>query len=165
MIQLDPEDVDLLFLYRWHVSTYGYVLAYIQNRKIVILHRLVAQRHYPMLTNDRVVHVTPDKQDNRVQNLCVVSHATVARLSKNKNSASQYRGVDILTIPLKTGNKKLLYRARIKYQGTVMTLGLFEREVDAANTYDLFIVEHNIHSRTNFRGVHLCYNNLNTQEP
>lgn len=77
-----------------------------------------------------VDHINGDKLDNRRENLRLATNAENSRnVRKTEGRTSQYKGV-----VWDAARKK--WRAQIKLEGSMKTLGRFEDERTAAQTYD-----------------------------
>jgi hypothetical protein len=110
------------------IDSHGYPLARLSKEgksKTFKIHQLVAQAFlnhkidgYSMVVD----HINNNKEDNRVENLQVVSQ----RLNASKDRKTKYTGVT------KHGDK---WRARIRIEGKNKHLGLFNTPEEASNKY------------------------------
>lgn len=127
---VSPEDYAIVSKYSWHQSDKGYVCGS-TNYRTVRLHRFIMGA----LRNQKVDHMNRNRLDNRRDNLRVV---TIAQNNQNRSiskskTSSKYRGVSYV-------KKSKLYRARIVYQGTETLIGYFKTEIEAAEAFDVFIL-------------------------
>ena len=94
------------------------------NRKNWLMHRLIMNCPEDM----QIDHINSNMLDNRKENLRICTPNQNRRnRSKNKNSASQYKGVG------KSYNK---WCARIKVNKKLLHLGNFKEEIEAAKAYN-----------------------------
>lgn len=133
MVSLISEgDASTLGMYRWHMSkpkssVTQYAKARVTHHRLsVLMHRVILC--FPLMDVD---HINRDGLDNRRENLRLCSrqqNACNRRLIEVKTS--KYRGV------YKDRNK---WRAQVKQNGCLVSLGSFVDEVDAALRYDKFV--------------------------
>ena len=71
-------------------------------------------------------------------------NATNTRLL-GKNNKSGYRGVS----KHKNHKGKTQWRSRITYKGDIISLGVYETKIEAANAYDEYVLKHNLGHPTN----------------
>ena len=127
---VDPEDVDMLNKYKWHVNHYGYAVCsfYEGNgctRKI-FMHRLLLNT--PEKTE--VDHINGDPLDNRKSNLRPCTHLqNMCNKRKQTNNTSGYKGVN-----WHIGTKK--WWARITVNGRQISLGIHPTKESAALAYN-----------------------------
>lgn len=115
---VDDEDYDRLCKYRWSNNGIGYVQTWI-NGKSVLMHRLLSGAK----KGDEVDHINRVKQDNRKENLRIVSHR-----ENMANCPVSVRGY--------TWHKEVQkWQAQIKVNRRTHYLGLFDTEADAAAAY------------------------------
>ena len=95
--------------------------------KSVLMHRMILG----VDPGIQVDHINGDGLDNRKQNLrkCTQSQNQQNR-RKFKKCSSKYKGVHWMKYAKK-------WRARISYQGTRISLGVFDTEAEAAHNYNL----------------------------
>jgi hypothetical protein len=125
---VDPDDVQMLSQYDWHLlerkgSCYA---AAIVEGIILYMHRLVMNAPKGSIVD----HHNHESLDNRKVNLRFATHSqNCCNKRITKKGTSKYRGVGIV----KKLNK---WQAIIYYNGIRKYLGLFKNEEDAARAYD-----------------------------
>ncbi len=104
-----------------------------KGRKPIFMHRIVLRPPFGMFTD----HINRDGIDNRLCNLrpCTTSQNAANQRKQSMPSASRYKGVG----KYKRGVNP--WCARIKYQGTLIHLGVFRYEENAAIAYDAKALE------------------------
>lgn len=114
-----------------HKGYYRVALSMNSKMRRVFIHRLVVQEflnHHTYNSMDLVIdHINEIKTDNRLENLRLITNRENCSRSK-KNKTSQYTGVTWH----KQRNK---WVANIRNGREVIYLGIFIREIDAANAY------------------------------
>lgn len=123
---IDDSDYELIFGYRWYVSSErasGVVYARTGGKPQFYMHRLITGY---ALTD----HINGNGLDNRRINLREANPKENARNRKPwSGCSSQFKGV--------SWNKaNEIWRAAIYYDGKIVHLGCFEDEQDAARAYD-----------------------------
>lgn len=125
---IDREDYKKVSLYKWHISSHGYVKRDEwngKNRKVVYLHRYILEINN---TKSLVDHVNGDKLDNRKSNLRLCNRSQNACNSKlSKNNSSGYKGVR---------KKRKKWQAYFKFNGKQKSIGVFETKQEAALAYN-----------------------------
>lgn len=119
----DLNDYEKIKDFNWFVNDQGYLLAYINNRHTVRMHRVIMNAQ----DGEEVDHKRgkTSRHDNRRDNLRIASHSqnniNKGLLSTNTSGAT---GVDYVT---RIGK----WRARIHLDGTEISLGYYECKKDA----------------------------------
>lgn len=112
--------------YKWHVAN-GYVARHVSTHPDVreYLHRVVNNTPNGFVTD----HINGDKLDNRRSNLRTATVAENAINYDRKNGTKNpYRGVSL-------HSKSGLWRARISYRRTEITIGYFKSPEEARMVY------------------------------
>lgn len=124
---VSPEDCDRLSQYRWHLSPAGYAVTSIrQNGRVVHLHMHKVVLGLPKDSALEGDHRSRNRLDNRRGNLRVVTHAqNMQNLSAQNKPGSKHRGVCWRKDMQK-------WRARVRVNGLMHYLGLFDVEDEAA---------------------------------
>jgi hypothetical protein len=102
------------------------------NGKMYSNHRYIYETYYGIkLKEDEIInHINHIRNDNRIDNLEVVTHKQNCQyLLKKQGTSSQYKGVNWH----KQNNK---WQARIRIDGKKKHLGCFVNEIDAAKAYN-----------------------------
>lgn len=114
----------------WHVNSKGYIEGVclvngIWKRKKY--HRRIMELHIgrELLPNEDVHHINGDKQDNRIENLMLISHEKHTSLT-NKNR--QYRKGYKMNLPNSETKRRSQWMS-IVHQTKAMNNGLFDREI------------------------------------
>lgn len=120
----DLDDYDVVSQYVWRLHHSGYVVTSLPeengHRKILTLHNLVFGKHCY-----KVDHINRNKQDNRKNNLRLVSNSLNGfNINKQINNTSGKTGVSYL-------KKNNCYTAYIGYQNETIYLGSFKDYNDA----------------------------------
>lgn len=108
-----------------HSRKHGYIAVFLKGR-LYLAHRVVwmlNKKHWP---RGEVKHISGDKQDNRLENLMVLTHSSVQRRNRTpkSNKTSRVRGVTY---------HKLLdkWQAQMKVNGKYVYLGQYDYLVGA----------------------------------
>jgi len=139
---VDDEDLDLVDGYNW-VAAYDkgrwYAQAWRNSASNWRMHRLIMQAD----SSHEIDHINGDGLDNRRENLRFVSRAeNTQNAKKRENTSSQYKGVS------KSGKR---WRAYIRVNGKLYSLGSYKTELEAAMSYDYAAKEHyGEYANTNF---------------
>lgn len=124
---VDDEDYEELSKFKWHTAN-GYVVRHVTTKPDVreYMHRRVNNTPKGLVTD----HINGDKLDNRKENLRT---ATVSQnginYGRKRGSTNPYRGVSKFL----GGN---LWRARVQFKGTGITIGYFKTPEEAKMVYD-----------------------------
>ena len=124
---IDSDKIALVKNYRWSISSNGYVVHILPNRKTLLLHDLVIG-----LTPGNGLecdHENSNPLDNRISNLRIVSHR-VNSANKGSWSKTGFAGV------YKVGKK---FQALININGKTKYLGIFDTPEEA---HEKFKQEH-----------------------
>lgn len=128
---VDDEDYEYLSQFKWHTTGYPgleYASRCFGNQKVMRMHRelMDCPSH---LTVD---HINGNRLDNRRSNLRIatIQQNCFNRKIKIKHS-SIYTGI------YKNGNKNNTWRARIRINGRIISLGTFPYEEQAALAYNV----------------------------
>lgn len=121
----------------------GYFRVVLYNNdkgRMFLVHQLVAMaflNHVPKGYDLVVDHINMNKLDNRVSNLRVITQReNVIAYQKVVKSSSKYIGVGWCRVTNK-------WRARIGLNGKNISLGCYDREIDAHNAYQIKLKEIN----------------------
>ena len=96
--------------------------------KQVLAHRLIAELEGWDLEDKVIDHINGDGQDNRIENLQVVTQAqNMMKQRKPENCSSKFKGV------MQFRDK---WRSRITLQGKTKSLGVYKTEQEAALAYN-----------------------------
>lgn len=141
IMKVSSEDYSSVSQYTWHITKLGYIKSQINNKKI-LLHRFITDAP----DNTIVDHFNGNKLDNTRENLTILTYQQNSenkRISKSKIS-SKFMGVYY-----NKSTKK--YMASCHHNGKLIHLGAFEKEIDAAETRDTYIIHNNLsHIQLNF---------------
>jgi dephospho-CoA kinase len=123
---IDYDDLERAQQHQWRLDiSHGYVYANIDNKK-TYLHRFITNAPKGMVVD----HINRDKQDNRKQNLQIVTQKVNAMLRvRTPNKGSGYVGVK----SSRTGSK---WRSAISVDGKNYYIGRFNNRHDAARAYN-----------------------------
>lgn len=132
---VSESDHKYLSKYNWHINDVGYAEGYITG-VTVLMHRYILGI---MDSNKIIDHINNNKLDNRRENLRITTtqiNALNRKNNKNKKS-SIFKGVNYSKRKNKydvfhTSNNKAIY------------LGAYEKEIDAAECFDLYIIHNNM---------------------
>ena len=121
---VDDEDYDELSKYKWSFDGRSYARRREGGASIRMHIQLMGK-----IDGLEIDHINGNGLDNRRRNLRRVTHAQNTQNRKpNKSGSSIYKGV--------SWNKKSKnWRATIGIEGTIINLGSFENELDAAEAY------------------------------
>lgn len=126
-IIVDKEDEYLLHKYLFNITSNGYARTHIGG-KSVQLHKML------MPDVEMVDHRSRNKLDNRRDNLRPTNKQTnTFNRASNKGSDSKFKGVS------KAGTS---FRARIVVNGTIIQLGSYITEEEAAEVYNKAALKH-----------------------
>lgn len=118
-----------LTLCQWSYNR-GYAVSY--KNKATSMHRHVLNYDGPLVVD----HINGNKLDNRVENLRAVTHSVnTHNRPKKANCASKYVGVK------KSSTGKHKWNAEMRYKESMMFLGNYESEKDAALAYNRKAIE------------------------
>lgn len=140
-VKLDPQDLPLMVGRKWNLNRAkggSFYVVHWTTQGPVHLHRLIANPPIGMVVD----HVNGDPLDNRRCNLrvCTPFQNSMNR-RRYKTASSMFKGVT----PRDGG-----WRAQISINGTIIVLGKFKTDVDAAKAYDSAALKH--------RGQFACLN-------
>lgn len=130
---VDDDDFDYLNQWKWcalHMHKTNWYAVRSSSRidgksKTVLMHRLILD----VPKNLVIDHLNGDGLDNRRGNLRICTSRENSRNKKiQKNNTTKYKGVS------RFNDKK--YQVKIKVDGKLLHLGLFENLLDAARAYD-----------------------------
>jgi hypothetical protein len=122
---VDAADFEWLRRYTWRAEGgSGYALSRIGG-KGVRMHRLIMNPPPGFVVD----HINGNREDNRRSNLRVCTRAQNARNRRKMCGASRFKGVS-------WNAAKRKWTARIRRDGKLIPLGLYDDEVEAARAYD-----------------------------
>lgn len=155
---VDKELIKYISEHRWHLSRRDGYTYYakrssehdpVTGKQITILmHRVIMEKYLQrsLEPNEFVDHINSNGLDNRIKNLRVVNRS-LNNMNRRKFSekSSQFKGV--------TWEKSSsTWRARIRKNGRLISLGRHKSEVSAAHAYDYAaILVFGEHARLNFQ--------------
>lgn len=127
---VDDDNYDELIKYKWYCNSGGYALRrdYTTKDKIFIwMHRLINNTPRNLETD----HVNGNRLDNRKSNLrsCTIKQNRQNRSVNRNKINTKYKGIHL------HGNN---WRAQIKINGILKTIGMYKSEIDAACAYDKY---------------------------
>lgn len=131
----DPETGDFIkYDGRWGgVSKRGYIQLTYEGTTYVV-HRLIWMWVYGE-EPEQIDHINGDRQDNRLENLRNVDPLTNQRnRTKNKNNSSGFNGVC-------WDKESWQWEARIRIEGRVICIGVYNTPQEAAEARQKFIAE------------------------
>ena len=150
---VNDEDYEWLSALNWYIvptgansdrprAATGYIKGGTNTRQL--MHRMILERHGEQLGSLDVDHINGNTLDNRRGNLRACTHTqNMQNKRKRKATSSRYKGVS------RRENGRWL--ANIRVDGTLLRLGLFDSEIDAAKTYDTAARQHfGEYARLNF---------------
>lgn len=129
---IDPEDANLLGLYKWYMSSTGYAVCSVyrkgQSAKKISLHRIIIKAK----NGQMVDHINGNALDNRKKNLRIVTYSqNIANTKCHKNKKySSLKGVFYFK-----GRHKNKWGASIQINKKRTYLGQFETEKEAYDAY------------------------------
>jgi len=115
-----------------YLNARGYMVARIAGKNYKV-HRLVAEAFLPDYSEDlQVDHINGIRSDNRPVNLRMATCSTnnQAFRTKAKGTSSKFRGVS-------WSKKSVGWTAQIRVEGTLIWLGAFDVETEAAQAYNM----------------------------
>ena len=134
MMKVSPQHKDILH-HNWRTlksKHLTYNVATIDGKQ-VLAHRLIAEIEGWDIKGLVVDHINGDGQDNRVENLQVVTQSqNMMKQRKPKNCSSMYKGVSQL---------RGKWRSRITKNGHIKHIGVFDTEAEAAEAYNVAAAE------------------------
>jgi hypothetical protein len=143
---LDADTYLLFSEIKWHITTHGYAACKrMVNGKdtTVFMHRLINKTPDGLFTD----HINGNKLDNRRENLRTVT------VRQNQYNKSAYRRAGKKSIYKGVSFHKHVgkFTAQIRVDGSLLFLGYFEQDVEAAKAYDAAaVLYHRDHARLNF---------------
>jgi len=124
---VDDEDFEELRRHKWHAIKKGKFWYAVRNvgRKRIFMHREILDAQPGQFCD----HINHDGLDNRRVNLRLCTRAENQWNSRSRPGTSHYKGVSFY-------RKTDKWRAQVMMAGETYHLGLFEKEEDAACSYD-----------------------------
>lgn len=116
-----------------HKRRDGYLLVCLYNlgkKKMHSVHRLIGYAFLGLTEDLQIDHKSGIKDDNRLENLRVVTRGENCRSYQKTYGVSKYRGVSV------SGLKSKPWQAAIEKNGKKFHLGRFETEEEAALAYN-----------------------------
>ena len=130
---VSQEDFGRLNQHKWHATTkdnrnfYASRVRYAGGKKSILMHRDVMNPPDEMVVD----HIDGNGLNNTRENLRIV---TAAQNSYNQRKCRSRRTSKYKGVSLRKRDKK--WTAAIMFQGILINLGFFEKEIDAAKAYD-----------------------------
>lgn len=129
-MKVSAEDFEELSKHSWHRDDDGYIRGEV-NGKNYLVHRYIMNAS----ADSEVDHIDFDQTNNDRENLRIITtQQNGQNKAKHKNNSSSFYGVYYVK-----NSKK--YKAFLKYNGKNIHIGMFENEIDAAKTFDLYLVK------------------------
>lgn len=130
---VDDEDFPVLVQWSWHAKRCLHTFYAARNEPLGNS-RVTVRMHRFLLgagAGDRVDHKDGNGLNNTRINLrlCTARQNQQNQRHRSDEKSSRFKGVD-------WHSSNAAWRARIRVQGRLIQLGLFDREVDAARAYD-----------------------------
>lgn len=131
------------------IDSYGYRtirVSIMGKSKLLLAHRLHWYQAYGYLPTE-IDHIDGNKDNNNLDNLREVTHSqNIYNIKKRPGTSSKYRGVHFH----KQSGK---WRAKIKHEGKVKSLGLFNSEVEAGEAYNTAVYYYNLEEFIPLNGI------------
>ncbi|MEV5451640.1 HNH endonuclease [Streptomyces sp. NPDC052535] len=123
-VLLDAEDIELLGSRRLSIGSHGYAQMW-ERKTVTLVHRWVLG----LASGDRRIgdHINGNKLDNRRSNLRIVD-ASGSSQNVSGRGRSRFRGVYL--------TRQGRWQAKVKFQGRLYCLGVFDTEEEAAVVAD-----------------------------
>lgn len=131
--KVDDEIYEELINIRWHITKGRNTFYAATNKKegvrkyrTLFMHSIINKTPKGMLTD----HIDGDGLNNQKNNLRSATHRQNSRnKAPNRNSSSKYKGVY-------WDKQKSKWKASIRIDGKLISLGFFEKEIDASIVYE-----------------------------
>jgi hypothetical protein len=123
-VLLDAEDIELLGSRRLSIGSHGYAQMW-ERKTVTLVHRWVLG----LASGDRRIgdHINGNNLDNRRSNLRIVD-ASGSSQNVSGRGRSRFRGVYL--------TRQGRWQAKVKFQGRLYCLGVFDTEEEAAVVAD-----------------------------
>ncbi len=137
---VSEEDYHSVVEHTWHENENGYAKSGI-NGKNVSMHKFIMGKQDGMVID----HKNSNRLDNRRENLRFLTREQNSQNQKKReNASSKYYGVCF-------NQAEKHYASKFTLNGKQIYLGIFDNEIDAAETYDKYILHANLtHKTLNF---------------
>lgn len=105
------------------------------KRKRIPIHKMIWIYHYGEIPHGMIVdHIDRDRKNNLVENLRLATKVQNSRNTGPQKGSSKFKGVSF--------NKRLKrWHAYIQYKGKRKHIGFYEKETDAAKSYNYWAVK------------------------
>lgn len=131
-ILIDEIDLPLFNSYVWNIDNNGYLQTKYRGHS-VRLHRLIMG----LPRNMEIDHINGNTQDNRRENLRIVTHRqNMLNTKLRKDNTSGFRGVSKCTFTYRSGKQVYYWVARIYVKGKKISLGYYKNVDEAVSSYN-----------------------------
>ena len=128
---VSAEDYEFLSQWKWFYCN-GYAARHTPgtNQKLILMHRVIAERMGLKINGLQVDHINQDRSDNRRENLRVATNTeNMQNCIRHKDNTSGFKGVSWHT-------QRQKWRAYIRHNGKQVYLGSFSDKKEAVIAYN-----------------------------